>query len=376
MINCSNTAVQEGNNNPINPTIPNKDKEPTITNKIIVNDRSIIWGFDFLENGDIIFTEKGGKCYTYRSGVVSEVTGLPTDVDASGQGGLLDIKLHPKFKQNGFVYLSYSSSTGNQGKLNLLKAKLVNNELQNGKIIFSTSATNGWKGHYGSRIAFDNKGFLYLSVGEGGQRSMGGANSPNKNSLNLSESWGKIHRMTDDGVVPADNPILPGSNAPSTIYSYGHRNPQGLYIDPSTNEIWNSEHGPQGGDELNLVKPGKNYGWPLVSYGVNYGGGIISNNPKMEGIEDVYYQWTPSLGACGLVKVNSDKYGVWKGDFLVGALALTHLAKLKVDSLGQKIYTKLLPNIGRVRNVGMDQQGYIYISVENPGRIIKLEPSF
>jgi aldose sugar dehydrogenase len=376
LLQCSKTSTQDGIDNPDVKTDINKDKEPTITNNIVVNNRSIIWGFDFKENGDILFTEKGGKLFISKSGIVTEITGGPTDVDASGQGGLLDIRLHPRHQENGLIYLSYSSAVGNQGQLNLWKGKLTDNALTEGRVIFKTSATNGWKGHYGSRIAFDNKGFLYLSVGEGGQRSSGGTNSPNKNSQDMKEAWGKIHRMTDNGLVPSDNPVMPGSTSPTTIFSYGHRNPQGLYIDPSNNDIWNSEHGPQGGDELNLVLPGRNYGWPLVSYGVNYGGGVITNTPKMEGIEDVYYQWTPSLGACGLTKITSDKYGIWKGDFLLGALALTHLSKLKTDASGQKTNTKLLPNIGRVRNVGTDKEGFIYVSVENPGRIIKLEPSF
>jgi aldose sugar dehydrogenase len=269
---------------------PQKDfskTEPKLSLETVLSDRGIIWGFDFLPNNDIIFTEKTGKLSIFSKGEITEIKGLPTNINADGQGGLLDVLLHPDFAKNNWVYFTYSSTKSNFGVLNMARAKLQNNALSQLEPLFSTSASNAWKGHYGSRMIFDKAGFLYLSIGEGGPNSYGGKTATNQNGQKLTEAWGKIHRLKDDGSIPADNPILGDSKVPGSIYSYGHRNPQGIAYNPISNEIYNTEHGPKGGDEFNLVKKGKNYGWPLVSYGVNYDGKIVSESPKSDGIEDV-----------------------------------------------------------------------------------------
>jgi aldose sugar dehydrogenase len=350
--------------------------EPKISLETIFSDRGIIWGYDFLPNNDIIFTEKSGKLSIFSKGQITEVTGLPTNINADGQGGLLDVVIHPDFAKNNWIYITYSSLKNNLGILNMVRAKLQNNVLSQLEPLFATSASNVWKGHYGSRMVFDKAGFLYISIGEGGLSSYGGKTSPNQNAQNLKEAWGKIHRLKDDGSIPSDNPIFGDAKAPSSIYSYGHRNPQGLMYNATTGQIFNTEHGPKGGDELNLVLKGKNYGWPLVSYGVNYDGKTISESPKADGIEDVQYQWTPSIGSCGLAIISSDKYGIWKGDILSGSLALQYLSKLSKNASGEYANKKLLEGIGRVRNVKLAPDGYVYVSVESPGRIIKLNPSF
>jgi aldose sugar dehydrogenase len=232
-------------------------EEPKIKMETVLTGRGIIWGFEFLPNGDIIMTEKSGKISIFSNNKVTELTGGPTDIVSDGQGGLLDICLHPDYKNNGWIYASYSAvPRGGEGQLNLVRFKISGNSINNIENLFKSSATDKWRGHYGSRIVFDKKGFLFLSIGEGGSTTGGGENSPNKNAQNVKEAWGKVHRMTDDGKVPADNPILPGNAAPTTIYSYGHRNPQGLVLNTDTDEIYETEHGPKGGDELNLVKKG------------------------------------------------------------------------------------------------------------------------
>ena len=347
-------------------------EEPKIKMETVLTDRGIIWGFEFLPNNDIIFTEKSGKINIFSNNKITELTGGPTDIVDDGQGGLLDICLHPDYKNNGWVYASYSAvPKGGEGQINLIRFKISGNSINNIENLFKSSATDKWRGHYGSRIVFDKKGFLYLSIGEGGTTTGGGENSPNKNAQNVKEAWGKVHRMTAEGKVPADNPILPGNTVPTTVYSYGHRNPQGLVLNTDTDEVFETEHGPKGGDELNLIKKGNNYGWPLVSFGINYDGTTISANPLREGIEPPLHYWVPSIGACGLAYVSSTKYGSWKGSFLAGGLALQNLSRVEIKS-GKAIGTTPLKQIGRVRDVKESPDGFIYLSIEGPGRIVRL----
>ena len=355
----------------INPTPINENF--TLTQETVFSDRGIIWGFAFLPNTDIIFTEKSGKIGIYSNGKITELSGLPTDINADSQGGLLDICLHPDYAKNGWIYASYSSSVGGKGQINLIRFKVEGNSIKNIENLFKTSATNQWKGHYGSRIVFDKNGFLFLSIGEGGSTSYGGENSPNLNAQNVKEAWGKIHRMTDTGKVPSDNPILAGNTSPTTVYSYGHRNPQGLVFNTDTGEIWETEHGPKGGDELNLIQKGKNYGWPLVSWGVNYDGVKISDSHNRTGIENPIYYWTPAIGPCGLAYISSTKYGSWKGSYVAGGLALRNLSRVEINGSDVKS-TTIIENAGRVRDVKMGPDGYLYLSVESPGRIVRLLP--
>ena len=210
-----------------------------------------------------------------------------------------------------------------------------------------------------------------MAVGEGGPSSYGGALSPNKNAQNVQTEWGKIHRMTDAGAVPADNPILPGNTVATTVYSYGHRNPQGLVLNPVTGVMWETEHGAKGGDEVNTVQKGKNYGWPLVSNGVNYDGTAISASPTMAGVEAPVFTWTPSIGPCGMAFITSDSFKSWKGNLLVGGLALTYLSRLELTGNQVVRESKLLEG-NRIRNVKQAPDGSIYVSVEKPGRIIRL----
>lgn len=355
----------------INPTPINKNF--TLTQETVFSDRGIIWGFEFLPNADIIFTEKSGKMGIYSNGKITELSGLPTDINADSQGGLLDICLHPDYAANGWIYVSYSSLVGGKGLMNLIRFKVEGNSIKNIENLFKTSATNEWKGNYGSRIVFDKNGFLFLSIGEGGSTSYGGENSPNLNAQNVKEAWGKIHRMTDTGKVPSDNPILAGNISPTTVYSYGHRNPQGLVLNTDTGEIWETEHGPKDGDELNLIQKGKNYGWPLVSWGVNFDGVKISDSHSRTGIENPIYYWTPAIGPCGLAYISSTKYGSWKGSYIAGGLALRNLSRVEINGSDVKS-TTIIENAGRVRDVKMGPDGYLYLSVESPGRIVRLLP--
>ncbi len=346
--------------------------EPGIRVNTIVNNQEIIWGMDFLPGGDLLFTEKRGRLYRYAGGKTTEITGFP-EVNTNGQGGLLDIKVHPAYATNGWIYCSYSGFDNSRyGTLTLVRFKLNGNAISNMETLLKTPTPDTWFGHYGSRIVFDNAGMLYLSIGEGGSTSYGGAGSGNMNAQNVKVDWGKVHRISDDGKLPADNPVLPGNTAPTTIYSYGHRNPQGLVFNPFTNEVWENEHGPRGGDEMNIIQKGKNYGWPLVSFGINYDGVPVTDKPTRDGIEAPVHTWTPSIAPSGMAFITSDKFGSWKGNVLVGSLAFKYLARLELKGNTVVKETKMLKDIGRVRDVRQGPDGHIYVSVEGPGRILQV----
>lgn len=349
--------------------------EPTLKTTVIVNNREIIWGMDFLPNGDLLFTEKKGAIARYTAnGTIQEISGLPTGILSNGQGGLLDIKVHPNYANNGWIYISYAASESgvNGALLKLTRFKLNGNTITNTETIFQTKTPNTWYGHYGSRIIFDKAGFLYLSIGEGGSTSYGGVGSGNMNAQDTKSDWGKVHRMTDDGKVPADNPILPGNTTATTVFSYGHRNPQGMTYDAVNNRIWENEHGPMGGDEINLVEKGKNYGWPLVSHGKNYDGVAVSSNPTANGITDPLKYWVPSIAPSGMAVITSDKFKSWKGNVLTGSLKFNYVSRAVLQGTTITKDEKILEGIGRVRNVKQGPDGDIYVAVEGPGRIIRV----
>ena len=340
---------------------------PQLNIKTILTGYEIIWGMDFLPNGDLIFGEKRGKLYRKNNETVTEITGFP-EVLSTGQGGLLDIRVHPDYSKNGWIYACYAASNpAGGGQLKLIRFKITNDQVQNIENIFTTNGSNTWYGHYGSRIVFDKAKYLYLSVGEGGVGSYGGPNTINTNAQDPTSSWGKIHRLRDDGSIPADNPVIPGNSGPTSIYTYGHRNPQGLTIHPETGEIWETEHGPKGGDEVNIIIRGANYGWPTYSIGVNYDGTTISSGHSATGITAPIYTWTPSIATCGITFITSNKFKSWKGNLLVSGLVSQKLFRCVVN--GDKIVEEdvLLSNSGRVRNVIQAPDGSIYVSVENPG---------
>lgn len=339
----------------------------------ILTGYEIIWGMDFLPDGDLIFTEKRGKLYRKHNETVTEITGFP-EVRDNNQGGLLDVGVHPAYENNGWVYASYSATgTNGKGQLRLIRFRISENRVTGIENIFATDESNEWNGHYGSRIVFDNENHLYLSTGEGGSGTRGGPNTTNSNASDVKSAWGKIHRLKDDGSIPSDNPVLPGNNQPTSVFSYGHRNPQGLAIHPETGELWQTEHGPRGGDEINLIVKGADYGWPGYSYGNNYDGSSIPSKHG-EGMTEPLFTWTPSIATCGITFITSDRFGSFRGSLLVAGLVSKNLHRCTIN--GNKITEEepLLSNAGRVRDVAEAPDGSIYVSVENPGRIIKITP--
>lgn len=349
------------------------EPSPGIKTLTILTGYEIIWGMDFLPDNSLIFTEKRGKVYRKDGETVTEITGFP-QVRDNGQGGLLDIRVHPGYSENGWIYACYSA-TGSSGKgqLRLIRFKIPDNRVTNIENVFSTDESNTWNGHYGSRIEFDKQNYLYLSIGEGGPGTRGGQNTINNNAQDLKSAWGKVHRLMDDGSIPPDNPVFPGNNRPTSVYSYGHRNPQGLAIDPETDELWEAEHGPKGGDEINRIIKGANYGWPMYSYGDNYDGSPIPHTHGV-GTTEPLFNWVPSIATCGIAFITSDRFKSFKGNLLVTGLVSKDLHRCVIS--GNKITEAepLLRNVDRVRDVAQAPDGSIYVSVENPGRIIQILP--
>ena len=246
----------------------------------------------------------------------------------------------------------------------IVRGKIKNNQWVEAQEIFEAKPYTKTFHHFGSRLAFDKKGFLFFSVGERGMEKVFPQALDNDN--------GKIHRIKDDGSIPADNPFAKSANP--TVYSYGQRNPQGLTLNPFTGAIWETEHGPRGGDEINIIQAGKNYGWPVISYGINYDGKPITAISKKEGMEQPINYWIPSIAPSGLTFVVGDKYPAWKGNLMVGSLRFNYLNRCVIKDNKVIKQEKVLVNIGRMRNVEQGIDGFLYVGTENPGMVFRLRP--
>lgn len=329
--------------------------------QLYVADTGICWGMVWLPQGDMLITERGGalKRVIKGKGDVEVISGLP-EIEVGNQGGLLDIVLHPDYANNGWIYLSYSKADGKGNKsTTIMRAKLNGSMLIEQEDIYVAQAYNKRGKHFGSRLAFDNQGYLYFSIGDRGQR--------NVNPQNINRDAGKIYRLHDDGRIPKDNPFVKNKAAKKAIFSYGHRNPQGMVKHPLTGEIWTHEHGPRGGDEVNLIARGKNYGWPVVSYGTNYSGTKFTNLTKKKGMEQPLWYWSPSIAPSGMAFITSDRYPYLQGNILVGSLKFGQVIMLTLK--GNKVVKDeiIKDNLTRVRNVKQGPDGYIYIAVDGQG---------
>lgn len=344
-----------------------QDKNPVnIENNhlVIVPDLSIPWAFTFLPDESILINEKSGELIHYINGKKIKVAGLP-EIYVRGQGGLMDIILHPNYRENGWIYFSYASSTGegSGGNTTIARAKLKDNALVNFEVLYKAEPNSRRGQHFGSRLVFDNDGFLYFTIGDRGDRDV--------NPQNITRDCGKVYRLKDDGSIPNDNPFVNKASAKKAIYSYGHRNPQGMVLHPKTGDIWTHEHGPKGGDEINIIEAGKNYGWPVISYGVNYSGTKFTEITKKEGMEQPLHHWTPSIAPSGMAFINSNKYGDWDGNLLVGSLKFQYLDMCTLKDNKVIKEERLLDGLGRVRCIEQGPDGYIYVGIENLG-IVKL----
>jgi glucose/arabinose dehydrogenase len=329
------------------------------------------WSLTFLPNGDMLVTERPGRLRVVRKGVLdpAPVTGVP-EVWATGQGGLLEVLPHPQFAENNLLYLTYSKPCDKGATTALHRGKFDGKALTDGKDLFVADNCNTGNPHFGSKLAFGRDGMLYMTIGERGDRARG---------QNTNIHGGKIHRLKEDGTAPPDNPFVGKPGYKPEIYSYGHRNPQGLAFHPDTGVLWATEHGPQGGDELNKIEAGKNYGWPIASYGREYGpnGALVSEHPWKEGIEEPVMLWIPSIGASGLMVYTGEQFPEWKGQLFAGGLSGLQLHRFAFNEKGGLLGREAMlePLRQRIRDVRQGPDGYIYLAVDlNPGGVLRLEP--
>lgn len=325
------------------------------------------WSFAFMPGGDILVTERGGtlKRFSPATGKLQRISGVP-DVFYEGQGGLLDVALHPDFPSSSWIYLTYVAPMDEgHSTTRLARAQLKGNALIELEVLYTVEPVQNTKKHYGGRLLFSD-GYLYMTMGERGKQDL---------AQQLDTDLGKVLRFTADGSIPNDNPFVGTPGAHPAIYSYGHRNPQGLARHPATGDLWVTEHGPQGGDELNRLIPGGNYGWPVITYGEQYGGGKIGEGTKKEGMEQPVYFYVPSIATGGLAFYQGTQFPTWNGDAFIGALRAFHLNRLRFEPDGTVTEHRLLPDLNlRLRDVKVGPDGDLYLLSEQ-GSLIRLTPA-
>ncbi|QDU87998.1 Soluble aldose sugar dehydrogenase YliI precursor [Pirellulimonas nuda] len=336
------------------------------------------WALTFADADTAFITERPGRLRVVRGGVLDPepVSGTP-NVHNAGQGGLMEVALDPNYNGDpadggGWVYLSYSHALGRKDKngnpasmTRVIRGRVVDNKWTDQQLLFEApqSTYKHTSHHYGSRIAFDPQGRLYFSIGERGfQDDAQNPRLPN----------GKVHRIERNGLIPKDNPFADGAKGMPSVFTYGNRNPQGLSTHPVTGAMWETEHGPMGGDEVNLLKAGANYGWPRVTYGINYNGEPVSELQQAEGMEQPVYYWAPSIAVCGSEFCRGEEFPRWANHLIVGGLGHETLQRLAIADDRVMHNEQLLKSVGRVRDVAIDPQGAIYVVLNSPDIVLKL----
>lgn len=328
------------------------------------------WGLAFLPDGRMLVTERPGRLRLIEGGRLRSepVRGLP-EIRQYGQGGLLDVALHPRFRDNGLVYLSYAGGGREGVGTEVLRGRLVGERLADVQVIFRMQPKLDTGFHFGARLVFDREGRLYVTLGDRGYP---------ERAQRLSDHVGTVVRLLDDGRVPTDNPFVGRSGALPEIYSYGHRNIQAAALHPDSGRVWVVEHGPQGGDEVNVLRPGVNYGWPVITYGVEYGSGApIGEGTHKAGMAQPIWYWVPtSIAPSGAAFYTGERFPRWRGDLLVGALRERMLVRLRLDGERVVAEERLLQGIGRVRDVRMGPDGLVYLLTDAAdGQLLRLEPA-
>lgn len=346
-----------------------KSESHSFRTEYLVNRDDVIWGFDFFPDGKILFTEKGGKMWIFdsTSRTLNEVMGLPK-IKQVGQGGLLDVRVHPEFRSNSLIYFAYVEPVdGGRHTTAVARAKVMGTHLTQFKKLFSAHEPNDKSVHFGTRIEFDGKGHIYFAIGDRDNRSQ---------AQNLAYHIGKLIRIKEDGSVPSDNPFLGREGAKPEIWSLGHRSPQGLAFRPGTTELWLTEMGPRGGDELNLIRPGANYGWPAITHGTEYSGFPVGKGQsKQDGMEQPITYWVPSISMSGIGFYSADAFPKWRGNLFLANLATRHIRRLVLD--GKKVVHQepLLEKLGhRFRHVRQGPQGHLYFSTDD-GKVGRIFPN-
>ncbi len=327
------------------------------------------WGFAFLPDGDILVTELGGKLRLIRNGslVTQPVSGVP-EVFYAGQGGLMDIVLHPDYAENQFVYVSLAVGDSDANALRIIRARFTGEALENVETIFEAAPAKDTPVHYAGRMTFLPDNSLLIMVGDGFDYR--------EEAQNLSTHFGSIVRVTDSGKIPPDNPFLDISDAKPETWSYGHRNAQSIIYDAQLDAVFQTEHGARGGDELNLIEAGKNYGWPIITWGIDYSGARISPYTEYEGMEQPLIDWTPSIGPSGMTLYRGDLFPQWQGDIFVTSLIFSHVVRVDMDGKKAGAQEVLFEEIGeRLRDIRTGADGALYILAEESGRLLKVTPA-
>ena len=348
-----------------------KTIKETFKVETFVDGFDIPWGMAFLPNQNLIVSDKNGNLWQvdYNKKKKTQIVGVP-NVRNKGQGGLLDVQVHPDFINNHYIYLgftSYLKRRKNKTFTSIVRARLKNNSLIDQKIIYKADDIyySGVTVHYGTRIVFDKEGYLYFSIGDRGRRDQ---------AQLLDYPNGKIHRLHDDGSIPTNNPFIQEKNAIKSIWTYGNRNPQGLAIHPVSSTIFETEHGPKGGDELNILSAGNNYGWPEITYGKNYSGTTITKYTHKKGMEQPVIHWTPSIAVCGIDFYDGELFKNWENNLLVSSLKFENLYRLEIKD-NKVTEQEIVYRAGsRIRDVETGPEGFIYLALEDPGRIVRFIP--
>jgi len=341
-------------------------EEHSIFVEDVVEGLGVPWGVAFLPNGNVLITEREGPVRIVEDGILREdpIANAP-EVVVRNQGGMLDVTLHPNYEDNGWIYLSFAKPGPANGTVTSLeRMRLEGYEFVDREEIYTGNEFTERGHHFGGRIAFDDDGYLYFTIGDRGEQDK---------SQDLTLSNGNVFRLNDDGSIPEDNPFV-GQDGLDEIYSYGHRNIQGMAVHPETGEIWTNEHGARGGDELNNPKAGNNYGWPEITHGVNYDGSPITPDTARAGMEQPVYHWTPSIAPSGMAFVTGDRYPNWTGDILNGALKFQLISRIEIEDGEYAHEERILEGIGRIRDVEMGPDGYIYFTNETEGTLSRIVP--
>jgi glucose/arabinose dehydrogenase len=329
------------------------------------------WSMAFLPDGSMLVTERVGRLRLIKGGALlpQAIFGVPS-VHTGSQAGLFDIVLHPNFANNNIVYLTYAAGTRAANGTHVARARFDGASLKDLQVIFTALPLKDTDNHYGGRMAFLPDGTFVLTIGEGFEYR--------EKAQDLTSDLGKIVRLNEDGTVPQDNPFVGQASVRPEIYTWGHRNPQGLLFDAQSGRIYETEHGPRGGDELNIIVARKNYGWPVITYGMDYSGAYVSPYTQRAGLEQPVIYWTPSIAPSGLAVYRGDKFPAWKGDLFAGALAFKHLRRIHLDEHGNVVDQEQLLNglHWRIRDVRAAPDGFLYVCTdETDGRVLRLEPA-
>lgn len=337
------------------------------------------WSMAWLPGGEMLIVERPGRLRMVRDGVLhpEPVAGWPEVYRDEGQGGFMDILPHPDFAENRWLYLSYGkpNEDGSEGTTTVVRGRWDDGRVTDVEEIFESNAWHDNNNHFSGRMAFGLDGYLYLTVGDRMFEPDMMADHP---ALDVTNHMGTIVRLHDDGRVPDDNPFVGSGDALPEIWSYGHRNLQGLAVDPGTGEVWSNEHGPRGGDELNLISGGGNYGWPVASHGINYDGTVYTTDASGEGMESPRFVWTPSIGISGMMIYRGDAFPWWKGSAFVGGMVGEQLGRVILEGTDALGVETLLPGeLGRIRDVREGPDGLIYLALEHAEdltAVVRLEP--